>query len=166
MRITVPSRLSRQVGRYAHAHQLKLMHKVLRRLKGFPGRVLCDIERQLDNIAESTWSIAELRQRRYAFEPMIGHMKNDGRLTKFTLKGAYGDAIFAVLCGCGHNIRIMLNRLWVALCRLVGPLSLFEQLARALKALDEAAQILAAPTWARCPCRPMYVSYRHSYVCR
>ena len=30
---------------------------------------------------------------------MIGHMKNDGRLTRSTLKGTDGDALFAVLCG-------------------------------------------------------------------
>jgi IS5 family transposase len=42
---------------------------------------------------------------------MIGHMKNDGRLTRCPLKGTDGDAIFAVLCGCGHNIRMILRHL-------------------------------------------------------
>ena len=32
-------------------------------------------------------------------------MKNDGRLARCPLKGAAGDAIFAVLCACGRNIR-------------------------------------------------------------
>jgi IS5 family transposase len=32
-------------------------------------------------------------------------MKADGRLSRSSLKSAFGDAIFAVLCGCGHNIR-------------------------------------------------------------
>ena len=42
---------------------------------------------------------------------MIGHMKNDGRLTRCPLKGTKGDALFAVLCGCGHNIRMILRHL-------------------------------------------------------
>ena len=50
---------------------------------------------------------AQLR-RRSAIEPEIGHMKMDGRLARCPLKGAAGDATFAVLCGCGHNIRKLL----------------------------------------------------------
>jgi len=53
---------------------------------------------------------AQLR-RRSAIEPEIGHMKTDGRLSRCPLKGTSGDAIFAVLCGCGHNIRKILARL-------------------------------------------------------
>lgn len=45
-------RLAGQVGRYAHARQFKRMRKALRRLKGYTGRVLCDIERQLDQVPE------------------------------------------------------------------------------------------------------------------
>ena len=47
-------------------------------------------------------------KRRSAIEPEIGHMKSDGRLSRCQLKGTFGDAIFAVLCGCGHNIRKIL----------------------------------------------------------
>ncbi|MFW5750715.1 MAG: IS5 family transposase, partial [Planctomycetota bacterium] len=53
---------------------------------------------------------AQLR-RRSAIEPEIGHMKTDGRLARCPLKGTQGDAIFAVPCGCGHNIRKILARL-------------------------------------------------------
>ncbi|EGJ23115.1 putative transposase protein [Cereibacter sphaeroides WS8N] len=35
-------------------------------------------------------------------------MKTDGRLVRCFLKGALGDALFAVLCGCGHIIRKIL----------------------------------------------------------
>ena len=59
--------------------------------------------------------IADLR-RRSAIEPEIGHMKTDGRLARCPLKGTIGDAIFAVLCGCGHNIRKILahiRALWI-----------------------------------------------------
>jgi len=227
-------RLAGQAGRYAHARQFKRMRKALRRLKGYTGRVLRDIERQLDKVPEGalkarmmemitlvnrllaqkpkdkkklyslhepavdciskgkahkryefgtkvsvattnrggfvvgmralpgnpydghtlaealeqveiltdqkpefafvdrgyrghgvenvkvfisgakrgvTRTIAKLLRRRSAIEPMIGHMKNDGRLTRSTLKGTKGDALFAVLCGCGHNIRMILRHL-------------------------------------------------------
>lgn len=231
-------RLAGQVGRYAHARQFKRMRKALRRLKGYTGRVLRDIERQLDKVPEGalrtrilevvaltnrllaqkvkdkkklyslheptvdciskgkahkryefgtkvsvattnrggfvvgmralpgnpydghtlaealeqveiltdqrpdmafvdrgyrghgiddvkvfisgarrgvTRTIAKLLRRRSAIEPMIGHMKNDGRLTRCPLKGTAGDALFAVLCGCGHNIRMILRHLRVLL---------------------------------------------------
>jgi len=42
---------------------------------------------------------------------MIGHMKTDGRLARCPLKGTLGDALHAVLCGCGHNIRLILAHL-------------------------------------------------------
>ena len=65
-----------------------------------------------------TRAIAKLLRRRSAIEPMIGHMKSDGRLTRCPLKGTTGDALFAVLCGCGHNIRMILRHLRVFLCQL------------------------------------------------
>lgn len=235
-------RLAGQVGRYAHARQFKRMRKALRKLKGYTGRVLRDIERQLGRVPEGalkarmvemialvnrllaqkpkdskklyslhepavdciskgkahkryefgtkvsiattnrggfvvgmralpgnpydghtlsealeqveiltdqrpelafvdrgyrghgvenvkvfisgarrgvTGTIAKLLRRRSAIEPMIGHMKNDGRLTRCPLKGTEGDALFAVLCGCGHNIRMILRHLRIILCLLI-----------------------------------------------
>ena len=47
-------------------------------------------------------------RRRSAIEPTIGHMKTDGRLSRSPLKGTLGDALHAVLCGAGHNIRQIL----------------------------------------------------------
>ncbi len=55
--------------------------------------------------------LARLLRRRSAIEPEIGHMKTDGRLARCALKGTLGDALFAVLCGCGHNIRKILAHL-------------------------------------------------------
>jgi len=235
-------RLAGQVGRYAHARQFKRMRKALRKLKGYTGRVLRDIERQLGRVPEGalkarmvemialvnrllaqkpkdskklyslhepavdciskgkahkryefgtkvsiattnrggfvigmralpgnpydghtlgealeqveiltdqrpemafvdrgyrghgvenvkvfisgarrgvTRTIAKLLRRRSAIEPMIGHMKNDGRLTRCPLKGTEGDALFAVLCGCGHNIRMILRHLRAFLRQLI-----------------------------------------------
>lgn len=53
---------------------------------------------------------AELK-RRSAIEPTIGHMKNDGRLGRNWLKGALGERLHAVLCGAGHNLRMILRKL-------------------------------------------------------
>ena len=55
--------------------------------------------------------LARLLRRRSAIEPEIGHMKSDGRLARCPLKGRIGDAIFAVLCACGHNVRKILAHL-------------------------------------------------------
>lgn len=227
-------RLAAQVGRYAHARQFKRMRKGLRTLKGYTGRVMRDIKRQLDSIsdpdqrahAEAEVALVDrlLRQkpkdkgklyalhepqvdciskgkahkryefgckvsvatthkegfvvgmrslpgnpydghtlrealeqvailtdtrprrafvdrgyrghnaertavyisgqrramttalkrelrRRPAIEPTIGHMKTDGRLARCPLKGPLGDALHAVLCGAGHNIRLILAHL-------------------------------------------------------
>ena len=50
-------------------------------------------------------------RRRSAIEPVIGHMKNDGRLRRNWLQGTEGDAFHAILCGCGHNLRMILRKL-------------------------------------------------------
>jgi IS5 family transposase len=54
-------------------------------------------------------------------------MKNDGRLTRCPLKGTTGDALFAVLCGCGHNIRMILRHLRDFLCQFIWRITLLRQ---------------------------------------
>jgi IS5 family transposase len=49
-------------------------------------------------------------------------MKTDGRLARCALKGTIGDALFAVLCGCGHNIRKILAYLRALLLALIASL--------------------------------------------
>ena len=235
-------RLAAQVGRYAHAKQFKRMRKALRTLKGYTGRVLRDLRRQLDEIPEGplrervldklvlvsrllhqtpkdagkiyalhepqvdciskgkarvryefgckvsvattlkggfvvgmrslpgnpydghtlaealeqvailtdhppkravvdrgykghgvttaqvlisgtrrglTPVLAKLLRRRSSIEPEIGHMKTDGRLSRCFLKGTLGDSLFAVLCGCGHNIRKILAHLRALLAQII-----------------------------------------------
>jgi transposase, IS5 family len=58
-----------------------------------------------------TPSINKRLKRRNAIEPVIGHMKSDGRLARNFLKGAHGDAINALLCAAAHNLRKILNKL-------------------------------------------------------
>jgi transposase, IS5 family len=56
-----------------------------------------------------TPSIKKAIHRRSAVEPVIGHMKNEGKLRRNWLKGRLGDALNAVLCGAGHNLRMILR---------------------------------------------------------
>uniref|UniRef100_UPI0038996AFA IS5 family transposase n=1 Tax=Paraburkholderia nodosa TaxID=392320 RepID=UPI0038996AFA len=72
-------------------------------------------------------------RRRSAIEPAIGHMKTDGKLDRNWLKGALGDAIHAVLCGAGHNLRMILRKLRI-FCALV----LFALLSRSTSVVFEA----------------------------
>lgn len=50
-------------------------------------------------------------KRRQAIEPTIGHAKHDHRMDKCWLKGSEGDALHAVLCAAGFNIRWLLRAL-------------------------------------------------------
>ena len=50
-----------------------------------------------------------LLKRRQAIEPIIGHLKADHRMDRCDLKGAEGDAIHAVLCAAGYNVRWLLR---------------------------------------------------------
>jgi len=54
-------------------------------------------------------------KRRNAIEPIIGHLKNDGLMRRNYLKGELGDALHAILCGAGHNIRLILRQLRIFL---------------------------------------------------
>lgn len=58
-----------------------------------------------------TRGLRAMIRRRSAIELAIGHMKTDGRLDRNWLKGALGDAMHAVLCGAGHNLRMILRKL-------------------------------------------------------
>jgi transposase, IS5 family len=58
-----------------------------------------------------TAAIARKIKRRNAVEPVIGHMKSDGRLARNFLKGCEGDAMNVLLCAAGHNLRKILKKL-------------------------------------------------------
>jgi len=58
-----------------------------------------------------TRDLKAMIKRRSAIEPIIGHMKTDGKFGKNWLKGALGDAMHAVLCGAGHNLRMIMRKL-------------------------------------------------------
>ena len=62
------------------------------------------------------WIKSQIK-RRQAIEPHIGHMKSDGKLGRNFLKGILGDKLNALLCGIGHNLRLILRHL----CQLKQP---------------------------------------------
>lgn len=88
--------------------------------KGYKGH---GIDEETDNIRifisgqkthnkkKITKTIKKHIKRRQAIEPIIGHMKNDGRLDLCRLKGIIGDKINAVLAAAGHNLRMILKHL-------------------------------------------------------
>jgi len=60
-------------------------------------------------------------RRRSAVEPAIGHLKSDHRMDRCWLKGALGDALHAISCAAGYNIRWLMR----AIARLgIGPVFL------------------------------------------
>jgi IS5 family transposase len=58
-------------------------------------------------------------RRRCAIEPVIGHLKSDGRMDRNYLKGALGDKLNALLCGSGANIRKLIAAFFLSVDRLV-----------------------------------------------
>ena len=60
-------------------------------------------------------------KRRQAIEPAIGHAKADNRMDRCWLHGALGDALHALSCAAGYNIRWLLR----AIVRLAAKRHLF-----------------------------------------
>ena len=87
-----------------------------------------------------TRTLKAMIKRRSAIEPAIGHMKMDGRLARNPLKGALGDALHAVMCGAGHNLRLILAALRLYCVRVGLPMQAV------------IAALLAAPVENRPPC--------------
>ena len=78
----------------------------------------------------------KLLKRRQAIEPIIGHLKADHRMDRCHFKGLKGDALHAVLCAAGYNIRWLLRMiarkglgLLLCLLQVSGFVGLFEKLA-------------------------------------
>lgn len=67
-------------------------------------------------------------KRRQAIEPAIGHTKSDHRMDRCWLQGALGDALHALSCAAGYNIRWLLR----AIARLGPKLAFLRLLFRAL----------------------------------
>ena len=50
-----------------------------------------------------------LLKRRQAIEPAIGHVKHDNRMIRCYLHGSIGDALHAISCAAGYNIRWLMR---------------------------------------------------------
>lgn len=48
-------------------------------------------------------------KRRQAIEPIIGHVKHDNRMLRCHLKDSTGDALHAIACAAGYNIRWLMR---------------------------------------------------------
>jgi transposase, IS5 family len=107
----------------------------LKREDRLPIRTLLpDMKRQM------TEEERKLASRRQAIEPIIGHLKSDHRLDRCHLKGQTGDAIHAVLCAAGYNIK------WLMMMILQKGIKPFLRLffAQALRAFFERLKKIAA----------------------
>ena len=60
-----------------------------------------------------TPAIKREMRRRAAVEPVIGHIKNEHRMSRNYLAGTHGDAINAILAAAGYNFRHLLT--WLRL---------------------------------------------------
>jgi IS5 family transposase len=83
-------------------------------------------------------------KRRQAIEPIIGHLKAEHGMRKNWLKGALGDALNAVLCAAGFNIKWLLRAIarWLLLCLFLVKASEIEGLSAKIKAIGRVAKIL------------------------
>jgi IS5 family transposase len=81
--------------------------------KGYRGHGLDRFKVWRSGNKAPTKTIRRELRRRSAIEPVIGHLKSDGLLGRNFLKGKAGDRINAILCGAGHNFRLLLN--WLRL---------------------------------------------------
>jgi IS5 family transposase len=80
-------------------------------------------------------------KRRQAIEPAIGHTKSDNRMDRCWLGGSSGDALHAVLCAAGFNIRWLLRS--IAAKGLVALLLAFSQLALCAACIGNLLQVPA-----------------------
>ena len=76
--------------------------------KGYRGCVLANKEVHISGKKKGvTEYLKKQIKRRQAIEPHIGHLKNEGKLRRNYLKGRLGDFLNALLCGIGHNLRLI-----------------------------------------------------------
>src|SRR3989344_2823237 len=79
--------------------------------RGYRGHEVTDAQVLVSYTRGLPKELKKALKRRQAIEPWIGHMKQDGRLSRCHLKGSVGDQIHALLVGVGHNFRMILRKL-------------------------------------------------------
>jgi IS5 family transposase len=83
----------------------------------------------------------KLLKRRQAIEPLIGHTKADHRMDRCWLQGSLGDALHALSCAAGYNIRWLLR----AIARLGLGAAFYALLAVLAQRMGLMVTMLAAP---------------------
>jgi IS5 family transposase len=78
---------------------------------GFRGRAIDGVQILHRGLKRLTRTQKTWLKRRQSIEPIIGHAKDDCGLRRCYLKGAQGDAMHAVLCAAGYNLRFLLRRI-------------------------------------------------------
>ena len=102
--------LAEQIEQVAILTEVKPRHVIVD--LGFRGRKIDGIDILHRGLKRLTRSQKRWLKRRQSIEPIIGHAKDDCRLRRCHLKGATGDAMHAVLCAAGYNIRWLMR--WMA----------------------------------------------------
>jgi transposase, IS5 family len=79
--------------------------------RGFRGHGVKGAEVLISYTKGLTKHLKRVLRRRQAIEPWIGHMKQEGQLSRCHLKGFIGDQMHALLVAVGHNFRLILRKL-------------------------------------------------------
>ena len=78
--------------------------------RGYKGSGVNDIQVILDGQKRGVPESEKRWMRRHnSVEPVIGHLKPDGKMRWCSLKGALGDALNVLLCAFGQNLRKLLR---------------------------------------------------------
>jgi transposase, IS5 family len=85
-------------------------------------------------------------KRRQAIEPVIGHLKDDCGMRRCHLKGATGDALHAVLCAAGYNIRWLMRAIANKGIKALAWLSLRPIWQVLVRQMDDLVRLLLLPT--------------------
>jgi IS5 family transposase len=75
--------------------------------KGYRGHSVVGKEVYISGKRNVITSLRRKINRRQAIEANISHMKSEGKLERNYLKGRIGDALNGILCGIGHNLRLI-----------------------------------------------------------
>lgn len=99
-------------------------------------------------------------KRRQAVEPVIGHVKQDHRMIRCHLIGSLGDALHAIACAAGYNIRwLMRAMLRLGLKGLFAPLNLWLWGLLTLRCSRNGARLREGIGVAASPVRELHASW-------
>lgn len=79
--------------------------------RGYKGHDVTETSVFMSGQRSSSAALKKRIKRRSAIEPVIGHMKMDGKLGRNYLKGTLGNTFNACLSGAGYNFRMILKKI-------------------------------------------------------